>query len=249
MSERPRLRRADPARTEPIRNWAGVYRSAEGDGSRLHATDKTSTTSQSPAWNETVSRGVKLGYEVIEEHLRQGQSVAQKLSGQDASRPANGGELRDMAERIFRHSADLGSLWMDFLDRLMGSPEAVRNLADLMSTNGASETGPAASSTNEQRQPVSVEVTSVRPARITLRLQSDCGLTRLVVHDLRAAEKALPPLTEIRFRPAEKEAPAYFQVSVPNEQPAGLYHGVIMDSNSGQVCGTLTIHIREDSAQ
>ena len=258
MSNGQRLRRVDPQRTEPIRNWSTLYRPSESERAEHPSSNSAVESRADPAdpahsdmGNETVSRGVKLGYEVIEEHLRQGQKVAQMLSGRSTERKTVEGNIRAMAERIFRYSADLGSLWVDFIDSIAGSPEAVRDLVSMFSSK---EKSPEVQPNGGESRPVSVEVVSARPARVTLDIRPESAGRRLVVHDLRAAGSDIPPLTGIRFVTGRADALrtdalTYFRITVPAQQPVGLYHGVVMDQDSGQVCGTLSVRINQESEE
>lgn len=274
MSNGQRLRRVDPQRTEPIRNWSTLYQPSESeraeqpssnstDDNRAHPIHPADTahpagpadSAHTGRGNETVSRGVKLGYEVIEEHLRQGQKVAQMLGDSTSGRKSVEGNIRAMAERIFRYSADLGSLWVDFIDSVVGSPEAVRDLASMFASNEKFENQKfeEAQTNGRESGPVCVEVVSARPARVTLDMRPESAGRRLIVHDLRAAGSEMPPLTGIRFVTGRTDALRtdalrtdalpYFRISVPAQQPVGSYHGLVMDQDSGQVCGTLSVRI------
>ena len=258
MSNGQRLRRVDPQRTEPIRNWSTLYRPSESERAEHPSSNSAVENRADPAdpadsgiGNETVSRGVKLGYEVIEEHLRQGQKVAQMLGDSTSGRKTVEGNIHAMAERIFRYSVDLGSLWVDFIDSVVGSPEAVRDLASMFASNEKFE-----KQKSEEVQPngresrrVCVEVVSARPARVTLDMRPESTGRRLIVHDLRAAGSDIPPLTGIRFVTGRADALPYFCISVPAQQPVGSYHGVVLDQDSGQVCGTLSVRISQESEE
>ena len=264
MSNSQRMRRVDPQRTEPIRNWSTLYQPSESERAEqpssnstddtrahpIHPSDRTdfahpADAAHSDRGNETVSRGVKLGYEVIEEHLRQGQKVAQMLGDSTSGRKTVEGNIHAMAERIFRYSADLGSLWVDFIDSVVGSPEAVRDLASMFASNEKFEKQKSeeVQPNGRESRPACVEVVSARPARVTLDMRPESTGRRLIVHDLRAAGSDIPPLTGIRFVTGRADALPYFYISVPAQQPVGSYHGVVLDQDSGQVCGTLSVRI------
>lgn len=69
-----RLHREDPARTEPIRDWSTLYRQSNSWNSRDASANPKSgdEATRGGLCSDTVAQGVKLGYRVIEEYMRQG---------------------------------------------------------------------------------------------------------------------------------------------------------------------------------
>src|SRR5438093_10880146 len=112
LNGRQRLRREDPVRTEPIRNWSTLYRRPNSWGFRTSSADPQSVDRAEPgrSGNNVVSRGVELGYHVVEEHIRQGQHVAQQINTRSSSPGAMRNDIRGVAERLARYYTDLGSL-------------------------------------------------------------------------------------------------------------------------------------------
>src|SRR5262245_58649793 len=82
MSDDHRFHREDLVRTRPIRRWSTPHHQSNSWGthspSDCQEPTKDGTTTAPP--DEVVARGVRLGYRVVEEHLRQGQQVAQQLN-------------------------------------------------------------------------------------------------------------------------------------------------------------------------
>jgi hypothetical protein len=101
MSERERVRRPEPARTEPVRNVSGVFRSgdpnARASGNGAHgngahaggnghggASAAGSPSSTNPfAWpgDDPVSRAVRAGCDVVEQAVRRGFGVGRDGNG------------------------------------------------------------------------------------------------------------------------------------------------------------------------
>ena len=81
MSDRQRLHREEPVRTGPNRNWSTLYRPNTNISSTPSGNSPSADhPAQGHPWNDAVSHGVKLGYRVIEEYLRQGQRAAQQFN-------------------------------------------------------------------------------------------------------------------------------------------------------------------------
>jgi hypothetical protein len=234
---RERMRRDDPERTGPVRSWSKLY----------HASDPREAAdgaaSADGAERDVVAQGVGLGYRVIEEQIRQGQRVAEQISAASYSPSAIGGDMREASERMVRYSADLLALWFDFVNSTMANGELMRNFsASLQGARPPAEaTGPAAAASTS----VAVELCSIRPVRVTLDLKAHAAGRSLATHGLRAADIDKPPLTEVGFERAADAAPLVLRLRVPETQPPGLYTGVVIDKQSGELLGTLTAQVSE----
>ena len=89
MDEAERLHRPELARDQPIRDFVSHFRQSGAGGTPR---GKSATHSASGAVEDPVAHGVKLGYSVIEEQIRQGEKLAERLrpaqaaSGPEAAR-------------------------------------------------------------------------------------------------------------------------------------------------------------------
>src|ERR1700761_6728702 len=95
VGQRVRVRRSPPARTVPLRKWSGVLR---GSGSwkpegRLAADARKGTEGHR---TYGAIDGVKLGYSVIEKHMRGAESVARQFaSRQNKESPTRGAGFQE----------------------------------------------------------------------------------------------------------------------------------------------------------
>jgi len=228
-----------------VRSWSKLYhtsdpRDAADGASSADGAERDGQAAES--WSDVVAQGVGLGYRVIEEQIRQGQRVAEQISAASYSPSAIGGDMREASERMVRYSADLLALWFDFVNSTMANGELMRNLsASLQGARPpADATRPAAAPTS-----VAVELCSIRPVRVTLDLKAHAAGRPLATHGLRAAEIDKPPLTDVGFERAADAAPLVLRLRVPETQPPGLYTGVVIDKQSGELLGTLTAQVTE----
>ncbi|MFT3768299.1 MAG: hypothetical protein QM820_22850 [Minicystis sp.] len=86
---RERIKRPEPERTQPLRNWSGAFGSPGQPGSASMPPGQgvppgfSGSVPPYPgppgAARDPVSRGVEAGYRVIDEYLRQGQAVARAM--------------------------------------------------------------------------------------------------------------------------------------------------------------------------
>lgn len=240
MSGRERLRREDPARTGPIRNWSNLYRRSDSwdfpQPPGQPTSDGDGRGGASPS--DAVRHGVELGYRVIEEQIRQGQRIAEQLNHRAYDSRAMGSDLREVAERAWRYYADLGALWVDFLASLAGDGELVRRL---FATWQRPDVAAAAPPSSNGAVAISVEVSSVRPARVTLDLRPHSEGMALVCRALHDVDAAKPPLTDVAF--ALASGVPGVSVRVPEGQPAGVYIGAVVDVATQEPRGTLTVRV------
>lgn len=243
MNGRERLRREDPERTEPFRDWSNLYRPA--DSWPFRDPPEAPEAKEDESWSDVATEGVRLGYQVIEEQIRQGQRVAEQLSDASYGPAAMGGDVRETAERVIRYSADLVALWFDFLNSTMANGDVLRAFAASWQApaSGSPATPPAGAGANTT--PVSIEICSSRPVRVTLDLKTSAAGRPLATHGLRALEAEKPALTEVTFEPGPDGGLPSLRLRVPEGQPPGLYSGVVVDRRSGELLGTLSALMNE----
>lgn len=243
MSDRQRLHRKDPVRTGPIRNWSTLYRQLN-PGVSLDPSENSSSAdhaTQDRSWNDAVSDGVKLGYRVIEEYLRQGQQAAQQINNRSYSPGAMGNDIQEMLERLARYYTDLGALWGDLVNSLVAKPEFLNSFlrpfqqsSTPSTANGASANGATA---------VAIEVVSTRPTQVTLDLHPHLEKQSLAIYGLRAVDPEKPPLTDITFASGLDLGPVRLRIRVPDGQPPDIYTGVIVDKTTNLPRGTLSVRV------
>lgn len=199
---------------------------------------------------DAVSEGVRLGYSVIEDQIRQAQTLAKKLSpgGNDFSGGDN--EIRPLLSRMLRTYGDLTSVWIEVLNAAMGNID-VMNL--VMGKGNADRTETVKSEPNG-KDPSSTEATGI--GTISFNIIANCpvetkfdlfatsiGLTSIVVQDLRSRESDKPPLDDVAVLPAGPGSPIGLVVKIPSGQPTGLYQGLIVDSLTDAPVGALSVTV------
>src|SRR5712691_6312755 len=112
MDERQRLKRQEPERAGPIRNWSTMYRRPEPAAARNPEEGPDPPTPPTgTSFGETVTSGVKLGYRVIDEQIRLGQRIAEQCNDRTYGSGAMASDFREVAERILGYYMDFGKLW------------------------------------------------------------------------------------------------------------------------------------------
>jgi hypothetical protein len=268
-----RWRRPEPVRTEPIRDWTALPRSGAfgglfGDlGARPDGA--TSQAAQRATLGGVVSEGVALGYRVIEEQIQQGRRAAERMSQQAYGPAAMSSDYGEAAQRMLRFYAEAGQLWLQLMMTFMGGMGAPGRL---FGTNGFPPTSGAAGSNGQaDRQAaaqgaasayapagpappteptratgsgIAIEVASSRPVRTLLDLRPGAEHLHLAVAELRSIDRESKPLSGVVFEPGPPGEPPTLRIHVPDQQAVDVYHGVVVDRQTGQPVGTLSIHVR-----
>ncbi|MEZ5931661.1 MAG: hypothetical protein R3F54_06895 [Alphaproteobacteria bacterium] len=209
-----------------------------------------------PDLDDAVTEGVRLGYSVIEDQIRQAQGLASKLSPGSqglfgSGLPGGNDEIRSLLDRLLRTYGDLTNVWLQVLNAALGNADILNALfgKDGAKPNGASAPGaegerPAARPSSEGTAAVAVSVQANGPVETNIRLFGG-GLeaTSVVLQDLRARESGVPPLNDVTLMPAREGEPMRVVVKVPEEQPHGLYQGLILDQRNDTPIGVLGIRL------
>jgi hypothetical protein len=178
---------------------------------------------------------VELGYRVLEEQLRQGQRVAEQIATQSYGPSAMSSDTQEIGERLLRSSTDALALWFELFTTVWGRGEMFRPFAP--------DARRVAATTRPPKSRISVEVASVRPARVTMDLEPGSAGRRLVVNELRAMTAGTPPLTDVAFDADPSAEIVGVRVRVPDNLPAGIYSGVVLDRETGEPRGTISVRI------
>lgn len=237
MSDRKRLHRADPARTAPIRDFSKLYHQPEttngAAGSKHFASEKPRTAAAAGP----LAEGVELAYKVIEKYIAEGRRTAEGLSTQPYATRATNGNLQDVLERMLRLQAEILPLWVETLATLV-KVEPQPNGHTMAPGAGRHDNGkePAATA-------VPIEVASIRPVQVSVELVPNSDAQSLVALALSSVAPGKPALTQVSFVRDKGEGRVKLRIQIPDTQPAGTYAGVVVDRESGEARGTLSVRL------
>jgi hypothetical protein len=262
MSDRERIRRPEPVRTEPVRRASGVFRGGAGAGGPDDSSSGAGPAPGNPfAWpdDDPVSRAVRAGCEVVEQAVRRGFGggrapvpdlpwlpwAAAGTSGgtgdplRPTASPWSPGQWVDAMTSAF-------TMWTQWVD---GWSAAARSV---MTGGGApaAGSGPGAWPPTPTPAPVPVpgaagplqvvvQLDAARAASVQLDL-SPGAAGALEVHGLLApASAAAPPITDVTVTVAERAVTV--AIGGIEHYPAGTYAGAVLVA--GRACGTLTVRL------
>jgi hypothetical protein len=240
MSDRKRIRRDNPVRTGPIRNYSKLYRgenSANGTSSRNGA---PSEKPQRVASVGPLAEGVELAYSVIEKYIAEGRRTAEGLSNQPyATRVAND-NLQDILERMLRFQGEILPLWIDTLANLVKIDPSQNGYA---TTSHASPAFNGAAKSDAME--VSIEVASIRPVQVSVQLKPNSETQSLVALGLSAVDSGKSAAAHISFVPDDTTGRVRVRIRVPDRHPSGTYAAVVVNRDSGEIRGTVSIRIAD----
>jgi hypothetical protein len=241
VSDRERLHRKDPSRTEPLRDWSRLLNPGSRtppDDSHPNESNGSNGADGAPA-SDAATRAIELGYQVIEEHLAQGRRVAETF-GQGTYDPKKAGaEVQEFLQRAVRYSTEIMPLWLDLMNSIASS-DAVRNLFSPVPT-------PASAPRSDSPRgggAITVELHSSRPAIVSIDLKQGIA-GALMTYGLRTTNPDVLPLNDITFLSNHGNGHPVVRISIPEKQPAGVYTGVIVESASGEAVGTVSVRLAE----
>ena len=239
MSDRKRLHRKDSARKAPIRSFSKLYSKPETTNG---ATGAKPLPFEKPRRAKAVGplgEGVELAYSVIEKYITEGRRIAEGFSTQPyATRPAKD-NLEDILERVLRFQAEMLPLWIDTL--------ATAVKVDLPQNGNATDRSAwrHINGKNPEAMAVAIEVASIRPVQVSVEVRRTFEAQPLMVMGLNSLDRRKPSLTQVRFVPGEVEGRVKLRVQIPDKQPTGTYAGVIVNRDSGEALGTVSIRIAD----
>ena len=251
MDKPKRLRREDPMRKGPIRNTSTYFRESNDWNEQASDSSQTHSEGQNPfdSLDEVVTNGVKLGYEVIEKYLQQGQKVAEGIHNGTSQNNSKEDHVQWLLTSMLRLNKDMAGFWIDAIETFVQNPDVLSDLLGGGSrSNGAtpSSNGSMGANTNSTsaRALVSIEIESSKRTRVTLDLQPSSTHSPPHVHVLNAPHSlGIPPLTDITFRWDPESSISIVELKIPDNQPSALYTGVVVDSKTNQARGTLSVQV------
>ncbi len=182
-----------------------------------------------------------MGYQVSEEQLKEGREharyrdipgAASDLFGAGFMGPMRPENFMALSERLMRDTL----LWVEFVARSVQRQPPWAN----MGAGGTSPSGDAQPQADSAGYVA--EVASRQPVEITFQPQPGAELRSLGVHELRAVDPDCPGIagTEI-----SREANQWrVRVVVDDNQPPGLYTGIVFDSEDGAIRGSLAVAVK-----
>jgi hypothetical protein len=239
MSDRKRLHRDDPVRVGPIRDFSKLY-SRPDSVNGAHPAKPVPSDAPRKAGGGPLAEGVEIAYSVIEKYIAEGRRTAEGFSSQPYSTRATNDNLQEVLERLLRFQTEMLPLWIETLATLVKVDPSRNGHASAPDTWPPTNGGQKA-----ETMAVSIEVVSIRPVQVSVELRPNSEAKSLVSLGLKAVDSSKPALSDISLVPDEIPGRIKLRLRIPESQPAGTYSGVIVNRDSGEARGTLSIRIAD----
>src|SRR5258708_10253581 len=239
MKDRNRLHRAAPARTAPVRNCSKLYSSNSVNGSGP-AKSVQPDAPRDAAGGTPPAQGVELAYSVIEKHIAEGRRAAEGFSNQAYTTRVPSDNLQVLVERLLRFQSEMIPLWIETLATLVKIDPSRNGHAPGTDARPQSNGGP-----NSETMAVSIEVISLRPVQVSVELRPNSESQSLVALGLTSVDQGKPVLKDISLGPDEVVGRVKLRLRIPESQPPGTYSGVIVNRETGETRGTLSVRIAD----
>ena len=239
MKDRKRLHRADPARTAPVRNFSKLYRSnsvnESGPAKAAQPDAQRDAADITPP-----AEGVELAYSVIDKHIAEGRRAAEGFSNQAYTTRVPSDNLQVLVERMLRFQSEMIPLWIETLATLVKVDPSRNGHAPGPDARLQSNGVP-----NGETMAVSIEVLSLRPVQVSVELRPNSESQSLVALGLSSVDQRKPMLKDISLGPDEVVGRVKLRLRIPESQPPGTYSGVIVNRETGETRGTLSVRIAD----
>ena len=246
-----RVKRPVLDRDAPNRGWTSALGPDEAPRQAAASTPPPIDNSQDP-----IVRGVVLGGRVVDEWIRQAQQTARLLSG---TGPA--GAWPDASGRMLKATSDLMTTWFTALGM---SPQNGAGFWPGMQPGATTPADPGwrprhapeATSAHEPRRSeaprpepstsptgrLRLELTSRRPVEVIVDLRKRAAHYRVL--DLRSERSDASRISEVVLEACDQDG-VRLRLRVPDTQPGGSYHAVVLDPVDDCAIGTVTLKIPE----
>jgi hypothetical protein len=184
---------------------------------------------------------VNNAYRVIDEYMRQGQKLAE---GFWLPATRSNGAVSDFSrvlERFFRSAGDMGMAWIEMMSELSrptrsdAAPQGTAGPFSFDEPEERVESEP----TNERSPPFTIVVSSSKRVRVSV--DTFGSLVDVDVCPLISTDRTLPPIAAVDIEVESGTSRPTLTVTVPDDQPKGTYHGVLLDRTAGRPGGTITL--------
>jgi hypothetical protein len=200
---------------------------------------------------------VQLSSSVIEEQIVAGRQAAERLRDGLANSPRLNSDITTLVENLIATTRDVGATWLELISIILrsigtqpggggGVPHTPHGSGKVTRTGTSGGAITVSSITPGDASAVGVPpqivVTGGRVKNVTLDLHPSTARFVPIVGQLTAGNPKYV-LTGAKFSVRPNPPGLVLTVSVPKDQAAGIYSGVVVDSSTGEPGGTLSVTV------
>jgi hypothetical protein len=263
MTDSDRKRRDPPGRKSPIRNAATSPPPAEPIAADAVRSNQAAQGLDG-AVTDAVANAVQLGYQVLAQNIEEGRIAAKQFRVGEYNVRNVPHDLNQLSVRLLHLTRELSTTTFDLLERLLNDPAnpgALQRSANATSGGQTPPANPAGPSTATAPPPTAAPspaapVSTPNSVALTCRFTPPgkavvkaAALTRpetptpLTMIGLSSVDPSLPAIGDVKFSAAEDGYGVVANIALEDDQPAGLYSGIVLAADTQLPLGTLTIQV------
>ena len=233
-----RLRRPVPARDRPDRAF---HPKAAAANNTPRPPIDGAAASPPGIGNEAVMSAVETAYRVVDDNVREGRLAAARLRAAAQTPGEAPPDMKAVAGRLMHMTREIGATWADLFSAVIREPE-VRAMIDRLAFHERPQTAGPAAGSSPGSPTVIQRLSSRKPIEVTLsELAATATDSPPRIGGLHALD-GTNSIGQVEFV-ARVGGGLELRLSVPDNQPAGDYAGVVMDPGGRRAIGTLTVRV------
>jgi hypothetical protein len=177
--------------------------------------------------NAIIGDAVSLGYKVIEAQIQQGRDAAERVRAGTYSSSDVEADVKKLVNRVLDLVKDLGTAGFE--------------LAAATIRPGVPPHDSQVAPSPSQAPEVAIETHSARPLQVTCKLSPPSARFTPSVPALYSKDPDAPPLRGIKLELRDNRP--VLVVQIPDDQPLGTYAGAIVDMETNQAGGFVSVSI------
>lgn len=232
MTAEDRLRRPEPARTGPKRAFNPLAAAAEA---------KPPGPAEPMTVDAIIHDAVDAAYRVVEENVREGRRTAERLRAGVTATASDAESAKAAANRVMHLSKELSVSWVELIMAVLRDSE-LKGVLDRLTAQDRGRVEPAHAAAGRG---VTQRLSSRKPIEVALSsLPIASAETVPGVAGLHCLTPGHPAIVAVGFS-SRPDGALELRIDVPDDQPAGVYTGAVVDPGSGEGLGTLTVRVLE----
>ena len=243
MAAAQRQHRPAPKREGPNRAVLGREDTVNGVAA-VPVGDAAPATDRAALDEAVVSAAVSAAYKVMEDNVQEGRRAAERLRAAAGPPSEPPPDAKAVASRLAHMTRQLGATWIELVAALLREPD-VRSVVNRLLLHDQPRADPPGDAGRMAPMSIAQRVRSRKPVEVTLSpLPALNPAAPPGVAGLLSLNPASPALRQVAFEVAA-DGGLQIRIEVPDDQPADVYSGAVVDPESRRPLGTLTVRVLE----
>lgn len=191
-----------------------------------------------------VGDAVRVGYDVINDNLRQGRAAADRYSAGQYRLADVPEDMSHVGRRLMALSRELSTTWFDLVGAVLRDPN-IRNAVQQHARPIPHEPDPDPRTGEPGPVAITCRFRGTRRASADATTLTSSGTRLVPTMTALNSDAGHPPITQISFIAAKEGdiARIVAVITIRDDQPAGTYHGAVTDAATSAVLGAIIVKL------